>query len=185
MGQANADGQGVIIEDKEGNQLFQLFGSDTPRQRVAVGGELRSVVTRYPGSSRPSTQIMGTQEDDLQFEGTFRDDQFGLAGHSIDQMTALRALWISQHYCELSWGSALVRRGYIRRVTFEVMAEGWIDYRFTFQVDEADEAAVLPTPFPPTETAFDLLALLREIQLAAESVAETATLINNVAHAVT
>ncbi len=51
--------------------------------------------------------------------------------------------------------------------------------------ESADEAAVVATPFPPSETPFDLLALLREIGGVLDDVATSALLINNVATAVT
>jgi hypothetical protein len=186
MGQLNADGDGVFILELEGSgSFFQLVESDTPRKGVVEAGKVRMVTTRYPGTSRPSTQIMGTEDEVIPFEGTFRDDLYGLDGHAMAQRTALRALMLGQNLCELNWGSALVKRGYVERVECTLHAEGWVDYRFDFHVVESDEAVVVATPFPPPETTFDLLALLREIQDAVEEVAEATVLLNNVAYAVT
>lgn len=186
MGVANADDQGVYLWELEGaERRVQFIGSDTPRRGVSVAAEIRSVTTHYPGSSVPSTQLLGFKEDEIPFEGTFRDDLYGLSGHALAQRDALVGLMRGQRYCQLNWGQALVKRGHVRRVEYTVHAEGWIDYRFVFEVSESDEEAVGEAPYPAAETPFDLLALLREIASAAEQVAQTAVLVNNVAHAVT
>lgn len=186
MGQLNADGDGVFLWALEGpDQFVQLVQSDTPRRGVQVATELRKVTTRYPGAAKPSTQIMGTTEEDIPFEGTFRDDLYGLQGHAAAQDAALRALARSSRLCVLNWGQAIVKRGYVQRVESTWHAEGWIDYRFTFHVVESDEAEVLEVAYPATETPFDLLALLREISAAVQDAAEAAVLINNVVRAIT
>lgn len=179
-----ADGQAVYISDLEGNDLFQLNESELPEQGVTVGGELRSTVTRYPGTAKVSTQIMGTQEDDIEIRGWFRDAWTGLDGGAAKQYADLRAFWLRRHRCELSWGQLLVRRGFIKRVDVEFTSERAIKYKIVFQVDEADEPAVIATPFPPSESPFDLLALFAEIGRAVESVSVAAVAINNVARAV-
>ncbi|MCI0347514.1 MAG: hypothetical protein L0221_19085 [Chloroflexi bacterium] len=183
---AVADGQAVVITELEGDgRIVQLAETELPEQGVVVGGELRSVVTHYPGSSKPSTQIMGTKEDDIELRGWLRDRWTGLDGGAMEQVRALRNLRIGQRYCELAWGEGLVVRGYVRRVEHEIVSEHAIRYRVVFQVDEADESEVLAVPFEPAETAFDLVALLREIAGTVEDVAVAAVLVNNVAHAVT
>jgi len=179
-----ADGEGVYIEPLEGLGLLQLVGSDTPNQGVVVGGKLRSVVTRYPGNDRPAVQILGVDEEPIVLEGTFRDDQFGIDGHAMKMQAECRAALLGRSYSQLSWGSALVRRGYVDAVEFDVKSERWIGYKLTFQVCEADEAIVLAKPFAAAETSFDLLATLREVAAAVSDVADAAILVNNVVRAV-
>lgn len=179
-----ADGAGVTLEDLETGTTVLLEGTATPEQGVVDAGELRSVVTRYPGSSRPSRQIMGTKEEPIELRGWLRDAWLKEDGGAARIMGELRALRIAQHYVQLSWGTLLVRRGYVQRVEAEISSERAIRYRVIFEVDEADEAVIVTKPFPPAETPFDLLALLRTIGDGVEEVSSSAALINNVAAAV-
>ena len=180
----NADGDGVYIEPLEGLGLLQLVGYDTPKQGVIEGASLRSVTTRYPGNDRPSTQILGVEEKPYILEGTFRDDLTGIDGHAMAQRNAMRAALIARSYSQLSWGTAIVRRGYIKDVEFDVKSERWIGYKLTFEVSEADEAATVAKPFPTPETPFDLLAVLRDVADAVSDAADAAILVNNVVRAI-
>ena len=180
-----ADGQGVYLEPLEGNlDLVGLIDADTPESGVTVGGGLRSVTTRYPGSSKVSTQIMGTEEDDIEINGWFRDVWTGSDGGAAKRFADLRALWLTQHYCQLSWGQMIVRRGYVKRVEATFTSERAIRYKIIFQVSEADEAQIIAKPFPATDTPFDLLALIREIADFVDDASVAAVSINNVARAV-
>jgi len=151
-----ADGQPVIIRELEGDRrTLILEGSDVPERGIDVGGTLRKVSTEYPGASRRSTQIMGTSEQPIELRGRFSDTLSGVSGGALDRMHALRRMWLGQRYCELSWGTTLVRRGYIESVTHRIIRDGDIDYKLTFSVDEADEAEVIAVASTPAVSARD------------------------------
>jgi hypothetical protein len=184
VGPQGADGSGVQITDLEAGGWFLLADTTRPEQGVAVGGKLRRVTTRYPGVTRPSTQILGAEEEPIVLEGWFRDSWIGKDGGAAAMATAMRAAWRKRHYCELFWGQALVRRGYIDQITETYTSERAIRYRIVFEVVETDESAVLATPFAPVETPFDLLALIREIEDVVDTLSTTTAELDNVITAI-
>lgn len=179
------DAEAVTITELEGlGRVLELRDTSLPEQGVSAPIELRSVVTRYPGNAKSSTQIMGTKEEDIPLTGWFRDVWTGEDGGAMAQVTLCRALVQGQRYCELAWGDSMIRRGYLRRFEPEITNRAAIRYKLVFQVSESDEASVIAVPFLPVPQPFSLLALLRAIADAAEAAAEAAILINNVARAV-
>lgn len=183
-GQGLADGQPVVLKELEGDgREIQLLASDMPRQGVVVGGELRRVTTWYPGAQTASTQVLGTKEREIELNGWLRDTWEGLVGGAAKMMQDLRDLWLGQRYCELTWGTLVVRRGYIADVEFRFVRETDIEYRLTFQPTEAQEAVVLSAqPAEPVTPTFTV-SLLRQLGEAAEealSVAASASAVVSV-----
>jgi hypothetical protein len=156
-----ANGQPVVIRELEGDRRTVLLqDADMPDQGIDVAGELREVSTEYPGSSRRSTQIMGTSEQPIELKGRLLDSLMGIDGHAISMMTALRKVYLGQRYCELAWGSTLVRRGYLKRASFRVIRDGDIEYQLTFNPDEADEAEVIAVPQTPLASSRDAITAI-------------------------
>jgi len=176
-----ADGQPIIIRELEGQRReVVLAGTDLPEQGLEVGGALRTVRTHYPGSRRASTQVLGTEESDLELQGLFRDDWAGFAGWALAQMGALRALYTGQRYCELAWGETLVRRGYVKRAVFVLHREAVVGYRLVFEVAEADEAEVVSPVEFETATPEDLSLALKALRFAVDHLDEAVAAVNTV-----
>jgi hypothetical protein len=174
-----ADGEAIVIAELEGTGLQVFLEDSSLPTQLESASELRSVVTHYPGTSAASTQIMGVKDDDIVLEGQFRDVWIGFEGGAMARWQALRRLLIGQRYCELSWGSTFVRRGFVKRVEQTFRRGADIGYRLTFQVDEADEAEVVaPTAFPEDSTTNDLDALLAEVQARSLSLSEAVDVLN-------
>lgn len=130
-----ADENLVLIRALDGSAVVALFDSAMPERGIEVGVKLRSVVTRYPGNDAPTTQVMGTEEDDIPLKGQWRDVWIGSDGAALAYVTQMRTLLLSQKPCELSWGQALVRRGYVKEFTHTIERAGIIGWSLTFQVD--------------------------------------------------
>lgn len=141
-----ADGQPVIIRELEGaRRTVELAASDLPEQGVTTGVSQRVQRTYYPGSRRPSTQVMGLEHKDIALQGWFKDHWTGTLGGALAQHVAMKQLCAGQAYCELTWGSTLVVRGRVLSYDGTFIRDGDIRYSLTFQVDESDDAEVITT----------------------------------------
>lgn len=175
-----ADGLPVLIQELEGAfTIVELGDAKLPEQGIEVGAKLRHIVNRYPGSSAPSVQIMGIEEDPIVLKGRIVDVLTGLSGDALATMSLLRAQLLGLRYCSLAWGTALVRRGYVVGVKLTLLREGSIGYELTFLPCEADEASVLALPFPNAVSPLSLLDLLRSILAALDDLADTLVALNN------
>lgn len=151
------DEQAIAIYELEGDKrIVILGGSDRPPELVQACA-IRSVRTQYPGANRTSTQIMGVDDEDMTIEGQLRDVWGGAAGWATAQAAALRALGRGRRFCQMSWGTATVVRGYVRRVEIGHVADGIKRYKVDFQVDESDEADVTkPVAFARAPSSRDV-----------------------------
>jgi len=158
----------LVIQELDGatGLILDTLGA-LPANSMPIGGSLRSTRTYYPGSSTPSTQIMGTQEDDITLKGVWRDDQLGAAGGAINLYGICRTLLLDQLRCGLYWGPEITRKGYVKSFVGDFERPNVIHWTLVFQVDEADEAALLLVPFPPSATTTtlwaEILAVIAEI----------------------
>lgn len=175
------DGCSVVLRELDGDyRVVELGDTAMPQQGVDVTGELRMTTTWYPGQSMASVQVMGTQENEITFEGWFKDSWLSLDGGAAAAFQDLRNLWLGQRYCELSWGSLLVRRGFLRQVKGVFVREADIRYTVVFAVVESDEATVIaraaqPAAYPSAFGLSDALDLLSD---AADAALLAATLSN-------
>ncbi|WP_298516645.1 hypothetical protein [uncultured Nocardioides sp.] len=182
---ADDEGLPVLIQELEGaRRVLRLEDHDLPERGVEIGGELRSVVTWYPGRSSASVQVMGTQEEPITLQGWFRDADALLDGHAMAAYQAGRDLWLGQRLCQFEWGD-LVRRGRIKK--FHGTFDGTKDVRYTlvFQVEEADEAVIVTRAIiaEPAPSGFSLAALLDALDAISEAL-NTAAALSNAAQAV-
>ena len=176
----SADGLPVLIQELEGAFTYlELGAAKLPEQGVEVGVKLRHVVNRYPGATTPSVQIMGIEEDPIILRGRIVDAQTGLSGDALATMGLLRSQLLGLRYCSLSWGTDLVRRGFVIGAKLTLRKATSIDYELTFLPVEADEASVLAVPFPNAVSPLSLLDLLREILAALDDLADTLVALNN------
>lgn len=179
-----ADDTLVTLETIDKTVRVVLQDSAMPERGIEVGLKLRSVVTRYPGNDTPTTQVMGTEEDDIPLRGQWRDVWLGLDGQALVLVGQMRELLKSQKPCELQWGKALVRRGYVKEFAHTIERAGIIGWKMTFQVDEADEAIALAVPFPNTATQATFWDKLAAILAVAVVVVEVAVIASNLLNAV-
>jgi hypothetical protein len=178
-----ADGDPVLLEELEGDRRTLVLGGPDLPAVLTQGASLRSVRTRYPGNGRVSTQILGTEEDDIEVEGQFRDAWVAQTGWASAQYATLIALFRGRRLIQLAWGTSLVVRGYIGRVSRTIERDAVVGYRLTFQADEADDpAAVAPVPQrqPQSREVRSALDLLSDALDVAESAARVLTVLDAV-----
>ena len=180
-----ADGQPLILRSVDGEFTVILSDASLPSQGIEAPATLRAVTTHYPGSSAPSTQVMGTKEEPIELSGQWRDVWLGFEGASAELVTSCRRLFLGQRYCELAWGELLVRRGYVKAFAPKYLREGEIDWKLTFEVAEADDPEVISTPYAEVKSSTDLLDLLHAISASLDDVAEAGMLITSAARLVT
>lgn len=173
----------LTITALDGSGSLTLDDSALPAQGIDFGAKTRLVQTYYPGTSSPSTQIMGTQEEPILLRGVWRDEWLGLLDGAYELVQEARALLLGQARCELQWGS-LTRRGYVASFTATLRRLGYWDWSLTFNVDQADEALVISLPIPPAATPFSLANLLAAALQAADELATVAVAANNFLQAV-
>lgn len=146
---AFAAGEPVTIRELEGDlRTVTLEGPDLPEQGVEAPVSMRMVRTRYPGSSGVSTQIMGIEEGDIELRCTFNDALTYVSDGALAQIATLRGLVTGGAWCELAWGTTLVRRGFVSKVVPRYQRESLIGCIITFAPDEADEAVYMAIPQP-------------------------------------
>lgn len=178
-------GQPLVITELDGEKrVLTLERATLPRKGVDAGMRLRSVSTKYPGSSQASTQILGTEDSDITFEGLLRDIQMGQAGLALAATALMESIFRGQRFCQVAWGTTLVRRGYIKEFVPRYHRESWIEYKLVFEVAESDAATVVVKDFVPVDTKQTLWAKLVQGIDDAAALAKSATVVNNVGRAV-
>lgn len=177
-----ADAYPVVLEELEGQRRrVVLEASALPFQGVDAGVSQRLVRTHYPGASRASVQVMGTEENEVVLSGRLSDVLLGEAGGAEALVGKLRELVLGQRPIQLTWG-ALVRRGFLQRFTPRYSRRDLVGYEISFLPDEADDAVVVGVPYQATTPTdvLTLLDLLRDIEAALDE----AIAINNLLQAV-
>jgi len=71
------------------NREVRLTGPDLPQHFPDIPGRVRGKETWYPGSSKPTSQVLGPEEGELTFSGMFEDRKFGVPLHAQSMMTLL------------------------------------------------------------------------------------------------
>jgi len=181
VGATAADGQPVTIREMGGEgRTVTLEGPDLPDRGIEAPLALREVTTRYP-SGRTSVQMLGVEEEPVVLKCTFNDVLTGLGGGALNQVATLRSILCAQGLVELAWGTAIVRRGYLKRVTPSYRRESLIGCTIEFTPTEADETFYSTAPLQPVtaSTALNLLDLVTR----ALSLLNTAASYSNAAQA--
>ncbi len=168
-----ADGIHVLIQELGPPfRLMTFAGADMPERPLGVAGSQRAVQTWYPGQSKASTQVMGTEEEPIVLRGWFRDPLTILDGGATVRVATLRGIMQGQGLCQLIWGDVVVRKGRVARCDFKFHRTQVVRYEITFEVDQADEVvAVVPLPIVAAVGA-DLKAGIDEAIAALETGAE-------------
>lgn len=149
-----ADGAAILLRELEGQLREVVIPVSALPSELTTSTELRTNVTWYPGASRSSTQVMGTKEDPITFDGELRDVWLGAVGGAESLYQHLREILLAGVWCELSWGETIVRRGFLKKLEPKWRRDADIGYRITFEVDEADDAIVMvPAPFEKPSSA--------------------------------
>lgn len=174
-----ADTDPVVIEELEGDRRsVVLDNSARPQRGLETGSQLVAKTTWYPGAKAASVQVLGIQEDTLTLDLRLSDQLIGTVGGAQELLSQLRAIHRARRLCELSWGSTLVRRGFLSRVTPAWEREADITVRLEFLAVEADDADVVatdPSEATGTSTA-DLADILDEVSAAADELYNAAVL---------
>lgn len=152
-------GNSVLIEELDsphgGPPLrVVLEQRDAPLGGRGSGGafdvtpKLRQVVTRYPGQTTPSRQIMGTEWEPVTFRGNLQDR--GVVGRARSVAESLHALVARARRVRLTWGPWTFF-GVVSRA--KVSPEGLRDYNYEVEVDldgpDLPSTALAVSPPPP------------------------------------
>lgn len=178
-----ADGDPIIIRQLQlPFTTLVLSGTSLPNQGVEIGGDLQLRSTMYPGAKAASVQVLGIEERPIAFEGMFDDQLVGFTGEALTKSQTLRDMWLGQIYCELSWGSTFVKKGYIQSYSSSFIRQAQIGYKFEFKVVESNEATFISVPSPIITPVFtrSILDILDD----ALQVAEDAALLLNLVQTV-
>lgn len=170
-----ADGAAIVLRELEGELREVVLPVSALPADLSTATELRTNVTWYPGTSRSSTQVMGTKEDPIVLEGELRDVWLGSSGGAESIYGRLRAILLGGAWCELAWGDTIVRRGFVKKLEPKWRRSADIGYRLTFEVNEADDDIIMvPARFErpssqelDTELA-DFETLLAEAEVAVD-----------------
>lgn len=175
-----ADGMPLVLEELESPYTaVVLEGSALPEQgRFETGVELRRVTTWYPGAAAASVQVLGTRERAIPLSGWLRDTWLGAAGAAAEARAALEQLCRGGRYCQLTWGSLVVARGFVAEATFAHESETALQYTLSFEVTDADPArAVESAPFEPVAEA-ELFEVLDALSTALDTLDEATAALN-------
>lgn len=166
--------QPLVIRDLSTGVSVALEGSALPERGLRGGVRQRTAVSRYPGASRASLQVLGTEDQPLEMTGWWRDVHLRAGGAARELVAQFDALVRSQNLVEVTWGDALTVRGMLDEFVPEWETEAEVRWRARVVVveSEADTVASRPAPTVPTATSMatvlDLLgALADEVALAA------------------
>jgi hypothetical protein len=172
-----ADGMPVILRELSGaRREMVLDGPDLPEKGLEAPISLRAVHSRYPGG-KVTSQILGVEEGEIVLRCRFNDVLTALDEGAIQQVETLRGILVGQAACELSWGSLLVRRGFLTKVAPKYERESVIGCEITFLPTEADEAFYTAVPMPIIE-ASSVLSFLDALDAALDATEEIAALTN-------
>lgn len=115
-----------------------------PIQPWPLGGKLRTVRTDYPGSRRPSEQILGANHKPFKLSGKW-DDRYNRVGDFVNggyaraEMRRFEAMCHRGNPCRFQYLS-IVRDGYIIDWDFPYRREWMIGYEFEVSVHDDPSA---------------------------------------------
>jgi hypothetical protein len=149
------DGQPLYLRDLTTGQELVFESAALPNRGVETASKLRMKRTLYPGGSEASTQVLGIEDEPIQLEGRWIDEQMGAADAAAAMVADVRAMYVGQHECEMTWGSLITVRGHISRWAPRWDGQSRVSWRLEFTPSETTEPeALFPVTYPETpETA--------------------------------
>ena len=156
------DLQPVIIQELAPPFRTLTLGARSKPKPIRVTGRQRAIQTWYPGSTKASVQVLGTQEEPIILEGRW-DDPFGTINPAQGagvRVGLARGLMQGQNLCQLLWGSVIIRQGRVVEVSELIQKKERREYRIVFEVDQANEPiALAPAPILNIDSAALVTAL--------------------------
>lgn len=115
-----------------------------PIQPFPLGGKLRTVRTDYPGSRKPSEQVLGPNHKPFKLTGMWDDrynrfGQFSGGGYARQEMRRFEAMCFRGNPCRFQY-LTIVRDGLIVDWDFPYKREWQIGYSFEVSVHEDPQA---------------------------------------------
>jgi len=172
--------QPMVLRDLSSGLSVVLEGAALPARGLRAGVRQRTSVSRYPGASKGSLQVMGTEDQPIEMSGEWRDQHLGRGGGARELAAQFEALVRAQNIVELTWGDALVVRGLLEEFSPEWETEAELRWRARFLVveSEADTVASRAMPSTPSSSSMasilDLLGSLDDELLAATALSNSA-----------
>lgn len=127
------------------NDVVKLVSDAMPHDSLDFGGTQKIVKNYYPGSSEPTVQVLGPQENDVVIRGRFKAKRL----KETSDATFDRELWrrypqalqeqieairVAGLLVRMSIGEEWQRYGFIQEATFKMKTLADIDYQITFLV---------------------------------------------------
>jgi nucleoid-associated protein YgaU len=142
---------GFIITpiNKDGKELesdvVRLVSDAMPHDSLDFGGQQKLVKNYYPGSSEPTVQVLGPQENDITIRGRFKAKKLKESSDATfdrelwrkypqalqEQVEAIR---IAGLLVKITLGEEWQRYGFISEAAFKMKTLADIDYQITFLV---------------------------------------------------
>jgi hypothetical protein len=123
-----------------------------PRQKPVVsdGIKVRQSKTMYPGSSIPTRHIFGTECEDLELAGRWRDQDLGPGG-AATYVSLMKDFVAAQQPISVSWGDAVIIRGLAVNFVPSRESEAEIPWTLKIEVDSDDSRAAIVRSAPPVD----------------------------------
>lgn len=108
-----------------------------PQGQWQIGASLRTVRTEYPGATSPSEQVLGAQQEEQNFQGSF-DDRYNYPGYAIATMRGFEDLCRRGTTVRISF-QAQSFIGIIRTWKWNYKRASEIGYEFTASIHKRSE----------------------------------------------
>lgn len=142
---------GLIITpiNKDGVELtsdiVRLTADAMPHDKFTFGGQQKIVKDYYPGSSEPTVQVLGPQENDITINGRFKAKKLKeSADASFDRelwrkypqalQEQIDAIRVAGLLVKITLGEEWRRYGFISEAVFDLKTIADIDYQITFLI---------------------------------------------------
>ena len=144
----------ILNNDKDPSSFLYLKKKNMPHQPFSFGGSLKVVKEYYPANPEAVTQVLNSEESDLNLKGRFYSKQYTEDGYYTpkkycDALDLLRRrgnlLYLNLAAAdETGKDISFTRYGYLKKTDFKMKTLGDIDYEISFDIISIDK----PTRYP-------------------------------------
>lgn len=131
-------------DGKERRADTVLLSADAmPHDMLTFGGQMRLSKDYYPGSSEPTVQVLGAQENDITIKGRFKAKRIKITGdvsfdaelwrkYPLFLQEQIEAIRVSGNLVRIQLGKEWQRYGFIQEAVFDMKTLADISYTLTF-----------------------------------------------------
>lgn len=138
-------------------KVFTLEGGFAPHGRARVGAvvnleQAADATRRYYGGDNVTRHIFGIRYGDWTLKGRFRDRDITGPGSARKKAEELRLFHADRQPVDISWGSILSMRGFVKEVRLGIEAEHEITWEMVVEIDYDDlNQSSYSSPSPPVK----------------------------------